>query len=107
MTVQNSIVSGGGPDNCFTPSQLDSPITSQGHNIDSGVTCGFTASGDMSSTGPLLGPLADNGGPTRTRALLLGSPAIDTADNAVCPATDQRGVARPQLAACDIGAFER
>jgi hypothetical protein len=105
VTVQNSIVTGGAPQNCLT-TDPGSPITSLGHNIDSGITCAFTASGDKSTTDPLLGPLADNGGPTRTRALLLGSPAIDAADNSVCPPTDQRGVARPQLAACDIGAFE-
>jgi hypothetical protein len=34
---------------------------------------------------PQLGPLADNGGPTRTLALLPGSPAIDAADDAVSP----------------------
>jgi hypothetical protein len=54
----------------------------------------------------LIGPLADNGGPTLTHALLDGSPAIDAADDAACPATDQRGVPRPQGAACDIGAYE-
>ncbi|MEX2236307.1 MAG: Ig-like domain-containing protein [Dehalococcoidia bacterium] len=55
---------------------------------------------------PLLGTLADNGGPTQTRALQPGSPAIGAADNADCPATDQRGVSRPQHVTCDIGAFE-
>ena len=54
----------------------------------------------------LLGPLADNGGPTLTHALLAGSPAIDAADAAACPATDQRGVVRPRDAGCDVGAFE-
>jgi hypothetical protein len=58
---------------------------------------------------PLLGPLADNGGPTWTHALLSGSPAID----AVSPGSnvvldhDQRHVSRPQGAAPDIGAYER
>jgi CSLREA domain-containing protein len=56
---------------------------------------------------PKLGPLADNGGPTRTHALLLGSPAIDAASTPDCPTTDQRGVSRPQGAACDIGSYER
>jgi CSLREA domain-containing protein len=56
---------------------------------------------------PLLGPLADNGGPTRTHALLPGSPAIDAASTPDCPTTDQRGVLRPQGAACDIGSYER
>jgi hypothetical protein len=56
---------------------------------------------------PRLGPLADNGGPTRTHALLLGSPAVDAASTPDCPTTDQRGVSRPQGAACDIGSYER
>jgi hypothetical protein len=60
--------------------------------------------GDQIVVDALLGPLADNGGPTETQALLPGSPAIDTADNAVCPATDQRGV--PRDATCDVGAYE-
>jgi hypothetical protein len=57
---------------------------------------------------PLLGPLAANGGPTLTQALLPGSPAIDAvpSSGAGCPPTDQRGVIRPQGPACDIGAFE-
>ncbi len=54
----------------------------------------------------MLVPLADNGGPTQTHALLWGSPAIDAGDDASCPATDQRGAARPGGAHCDIGAFE-
>jgi len=55
----------------------------------------------------MLGPLADNGGPARTHALVEGSSAID-AGSPDCPppVTDQRGVARPQGVACDIGAFE-
>jgi predicted outer membrane repeat protein len=53
---------------------------------------------------PKLGALADNGGPTLTRALLAGSPARNA--GAACPAADQRGIARPQGSACDIGAYE-
>jgi hypothetical protein len=62
---------------------------------------------------PRLGPLAFNGGPTRTHALLAGSPAIDHGDNSGAPATDQRGVARRRdgdgngSQITDIGAFER
>jgi predicted outer membrane repeat protein len=55
---------------------------------------------------PRLGPLADNGGSTQTMELLPTSPAIDAGDNASCPATDQRGIARPQGVQCDVGAFE-
>ena len=55
---------------------------------------------------PRLGSLAPNGGPTRTRALLPGSGAIDLVAAAVCPTTDQRGVARPQGTGCEAGAYE-
>lgn len=54
---------------------------------------------------PQLQPPADNGGTTLTMALPAGSPAIDAAVGE-CPATDQRGISRPQGAGCDIGAFE-
>ncbi len=56
---------------------------------------------------PNLGPLANNGGPTQTMALLPGSPAIDAGDDNACPSTDQRGILRPQGGHCDIGAFEK
>jgi hypothetical protein len=81
-------------------------VKSGGHNIDSGTTCGFGASGDQSNTDAKLSPLQNNGGLTATDALLAGSPAIDAAGNCPPPTTDQRGVTRPQGAACDIGAFE-
>ncbi|HET6546199.1 MAG TPA: choice-of-anchor Q domain-containing protein [Rhodanobacteraceae bacterium] len=55
---------------------------------------------------PILEPLGDNGGFTRTMALGEGSSAIDSGDDAICPATDQTGMLRPQGAHCDIGAFE-
>lgn len=57
----------------------------------------------------ILGPLANNGGPTPTHALVAGSPAIDAVPGAhsECSGTDQRGVARPQGVGCDSGAFEK
>ena len=64
-------------------------------------SCGPAISGD-----PKLDTLKDNGGRTQTMALLAGSPAINAGDNATCVATDQRGVTRPQMSLCDIGAFE-
>jgi predicted outer membrane repeat protein len=54
----------------------------------------------------LTGPLGDYGGNTQTIPLLPGSAAIDAGNAAACPAVDQRGVTRPQGAACDIGAYE-
>ena len=81
---------------------------SVGYNLDSGASCAFSQPTDLTTTNPQLGSLADNGGPTRTMALLSGSPAIDHGGSSAngCPATDQRGIVRPQGAACDIGAYE-
>jgi len=56
---------------------------------------------------PVLGPLQNNGGPTQTMALSASSPAIELVPKADCPATDQRGVTRPQVGdECDVGAYE-
>src|SRR3989338_8538023 len=105
MTLANSIVSG---NTAATPSDdCAGSITSLGHNLAGDASCAFAGAGDLNSTDPLLGPLADNGGPTMTHALLSGSPAIDAVPLAFCTVTtDQRGVPRPQGPECDIGAFE-
>lgn len=102
-TLKNTIVADSFGADCGPPGA----VTSLGHNLDSDGTCGLSSPGDLSGVDPLLGPLTNNGGPTETHALKKGSPAIDAGDNVGCPATDQRGTARPQGAACDIGAFER
>jgi hypothetical protein len=77
-----------------------------GHNISSDASFAFTQSSSFNGYDPLVGPLADNGGPTRTLALLSDSPAIDAGSDEACPPTDQRGVPRPFGEHCDIGAFE-
>jgi hypothetical protein len=63
---------------------------------------------DTIGTDPMLGPLADNGGRTRTHALLPGSPAIDAGNNRSGFLWDQRGPGFPRVAGAraDIGAFE-
>jgi hypothetical protein len=83
-------------------------ITSTGYNLSSDSGGGFlTDPTDLVSTNALLEPLANNGGPTFTHALMPCSPAVDAVPtNATCLATDQRGLARPQGPRCDIGAFE-
>jgi predicted outer membrane repeat protein len=55
---------------------------------------------------PMLGTLDNYGGFTWTIPLLMGSSAIDTGNDIICPSTDQRGVVRPQGQHCDLGAFE-
>ena len=96
----SSGLGGSGPD-------LLGAFTSNGYNLiglDDGNT-GFTDGvlGDIVGSGaplnPLLGPLANNGGPAFTCALLCGSPALDTGDDSLPGAplsltTDQRGLPR-------------
>jgi predicted outer membrane repeat protein len=79
-SVSNSVVQGGCPN---------------------GISCTNIITAD-----PMLGTLGDYGGLTQTIPLLTGSSAIDTGNDATCPATDQRGITRPQGAYCDIGAYE-
>jgi CSLREA domain-containing protein len=92
-----------------------SPVGTTAPSLASDATCGLGA-GHLESVDPLLGPLADNGGPTWTRLPAVGSPAVDAiplgtptwcATSGPRYSTDQRGVARPQGPACDIGAVER
>ncbi|MET8894036.1 CSLREA domain-containing protein [Streptomyces albogriseolus] len=105
MTLRNSVVAGNTVDGAAADCEKAfATISSQGHNIDGDGTCRLSAAGDLPSRDPLVGPLANHGGPTDTVALLPGSPALDAAEG--CPATDQRGVTRPQGATCDIGAYE-
>jgi hypothetical protein len=88
-------------------------MTSNGGNVESeGDTCRFAHATDQVNVTPAelaLEPLADNLGPTDTRALLPGSVAIDAAVLGDCPRVDQRGFPRPELGGtdCDSGAFER
>jgi CSLREA domain-containing protein len=76
---------------------------------DAANACGLTngVNGNIVGFDPLLDPLADNGGFTQTFALQGNSPAINKGTNTGCPATDQRGVTRPQGTKCDIGAYEK
>jgi hypothetical protein len=105
LSLTNTIITGNQWYACEWHASGAVSLVSGGHNLVQDDSCNPVAT-DQSFTDALLGPLADNGGPTWTHALLPGSPAIDAADDAVCPATDQRGVLRPQGAACDIGSYE-
>ena len=83
------------------------------HNLywNNGGCDGCASDTNSIASDPLLGSLADNGGPTQTYAPMMDSPAIDAGDDATCAASpvnnvDQRGIARPFGAHCDIGAVE-
>lgn len=105
VRIKNSIVAlnPSGSDCYTTPVEF----TSLGDNLDSDATCsGFNLKDD-----PLLDPLASNGGPTFTHALIIGSPAMDAALDCttvgVAPVSiDQRGEPRPGGLFCDLGAYE-
>jgi CSLREA domain-containing protein len=111
LTLKNTIVAENPGGNCAGGVSVSS------YSLDSGATCGLVGTGDQSNTDPMLGPLANNGGPTRTHALLSGSPAVDTGDPGAppggCLPVDQRGFPRQDIAnvgtlgtQCDKGAFE-
>jgi hypothetical protein len=115
VQMTNSLVAqNDAPSGVTAPSGMDihGPVASNGGNLI-GVYDGwgtFIASDILGSTvnpvDPVLGALADNGGPTLTHALLRGSPAIDAAVAAPALSSDQRGLPRPVGAAPDIGAYE-
>jgi hypothetical protein len=105
-SVTNTIIAGDS-----AACEVTSSVANGGHNLIGDATCGFGAGAD--GVDPKVDPagLADHGGPTQTIALLDDSPAIDAGDDAICAASpvdgiDQRGIARPIGAHCDIGAFE-
>jgi hypothetical protein len=84
-------------------------LISEGYNlIENTNDCTIVGdqTGNLYGVDPVLGPLADYGGPTLTMPLLAGSPAIDAGPATGCLPTDQRGRTRPYGPACDIGAFE-
>ena len=90
----NSILSGALGDDCYTARPvLDTNV----NNLIEDGSCSPTVTGD-----PLLGPLANNGGYTKTMALMAGSPALGAGSG--CEILDQRGYTRDS--ACDIGAYE-
>ena len=94
VTLENTLVVGGGCSGAI--------VDGNGNLEFPGASCGFAGG----AADPGLGELANNGGWTPTMAITEGGPAQNAAVNANCPATDQRGVLRPQFTTCDIGAFE-
>jgi CSLREA domain-containing protein len=115
VTLSHTILAGntahGALHNYATAGGTPPPIVSHGYNLSDGAPSGFTGTGDqVNSTNVKLEALADNGGPTKTMALLKGSAAINTGDPAFAPPpkADQRGAGFPRVVGgrIDIGAFE-
>jgi hypothetical protein len=114
VIFQNTIVAGNTANT--DPDINANPVTDNGGNFIGNLSgsTGFKA-GTLTGD-PLLGPLADNGGPlagatgdqqiVQTEALLPGSPAIDKGVAMGAPTIDERGFTRPIGAGPDIGAFE-
>ena len=97
LNLRNTIIAGNSGGDCF--GRLNENI----NNLIADGSCFAVLSGD-----PMLGELvAPEDGSPAYYPLLEGSPAIDAADDEYCPDTDMLGAARPQGAACDIGAYER
>ena len=107
-TVRNSIMANNTGGNCL------GALTSQGNNLEfPGNTCGLNPGlGDILNANPLLGALANNGGPTLTHLPAANSPVIDAGTNAGCGPLDQRQTGRPIDGngdgnnVCDIGSVE-
>jgi CSLREA domain-containing protein len=111
VTLRNTIVAGS-----TSGGDCAGTISADGFNLTTDNTCGGAI--QKTSAEINLGLLADNGGPTRTFALLSGSAGIDAGNDSVCADVntvnnkDQRGVTRPvnvtgnTIAHCDIGAYE-
>ena len=110
VTVGNTLLKRGATgENIYNAAHF----VSRGHNLsndagggDNGTGPGglLNQPGDIRNTNPQIAPLADNGGPTKTMALLPNSPAINAGNDAIAPPRDQRGYLRNGTS--DIGAFE-
>jgi hypothetical protein len=92
------------------------PYISSGYNLteDTGTACALTQPTDVKNVSPGLKPLDRFGGPTKTMIPTVSSPARNRVPtgttlngNAVCPGTDQRGIARPNSGPmCAIGSVD-
>jgi CSLREA domain-containing protein len=111
--LKNTIVVNNASTNYNANRDCAGQITSGGHNlVGSSAGCPIVYwAGDQSTYNPKLGGLQDNGGLTKTRALLSGSPALNAIPDGTggCGSdytSDQRGIPRPIGGACDVGAYE-
>ena len=103
LTMSNTIIAGNFAGSSET--DIKGTITSLGNNIIDNYADGSGyVDSDILDVDPLLGALSNNGGPTQSHKLLIGSAAINAGTNTGAPVTDQRGFTRD--ASTDIGAYE-
>jgi CSLREA domain-containing protein len=101
---RNSIVVGNTATNGAAADCAESGSTSSRSLIGIGTGCSEFGT-NIATAAPMIGPIADNGGPTETHELLANSPAINKAGRKSSPPKDQRG--EPRGRKPDIGAYER
>jgi hypothetical protein len=109
VQLDHSIVANGAPqDLAGLPAEIPATFAADHSLIGDPGDALLVGAHNRIGADPLLGPLADNGGPTQTHRPLAGSPVIDAGDPAIPspPATDQRGSARIAGAAIDLGSVE-
>ena len=108
IMLRNTIVEKSTNGNC------NASVIDEGGNLSDDLSCVFASATSLANTAAQLGPLQNNGGPTRTMAPLTGSPAIDLGVNQLAVdaslTTDQRGAGFPRISptggTVDRGAFE-
>lgn len=105
----NNILAENEPQNC---SKSGNEYAGANNNLETGNSCNLNVQYNplINQTDAGLGALEDNGGPTKTHALMQDSPAIDNGSQSFCDQVnvdkDQRGFTRPVGAVCDIGSVE-
>lgn len=109
-TLESTIIFGNSADAGFADIEGRQALAIDGsHNMIGIADPAVALPGDTRHADPLLGALRDNGGPSRTHALLAGSPAVDSGSNPAQLVFDQRGTPFPRTygSATDIGAYEQ
>ena len=113
VTLANTVVAGNGAADLVNNKTVGagSATVDESHSdiVTSQTNTGGTVIGTASTADPQLGPLTYLGGPgMQTQAPAAAGPAVNQASLGSCPATDERGVTRPDHseATCDIGAVE-
>jgi len=115
ISIGNSLIAENTASNLGSGGLGTTTFTSLGNNLLDSLDIAFSVPSDQIDPAPLIGTLANNGGPTPTHALLTGSPAINEGSNALALdadgdplLTDQRGAGFARIigGTVDIGAFE-